>query len=24
CARVGEDKMISVVDIKMSGYFEFW
>nr|MOV88507.1 immunoglobulin heavy chain junction region [Macaca mulatta] len=24
CVRVGEDKMISVVDIKMSGYFEFW
>nr|MOV86999.1 immunoglobulin heavy chain junction region [Macaca mulatta]MOV87584.1 immunoglobulin heavy chain junction region [Macaca mulatta]MOV87721.1 immunoglobulin heavy chain junction region [Macaca mulatta]MOV87971.1 immunoglobulin heavy chain junction region [Macaca mulatta]MOV88567.1 immunoglobulin heavy chain junction region [Macaca mulatta] len=24
CVRVGEDIMISVVDIKVSGYFEFW
>nr|MOV87341.1 immunoglobulin heavy chain junction region [Macaca mulatta]MOV88177.1 immunoglobulin heavy chain junction region [Macaca mulatta] len=24
CVRAGEDRMISVVDIKVSGYFEFW
>nr|MOV90360.1 immunoglobulin heavy chain junction region [Macaca mulatta]MOV91858.1 immunoglobulin heavy chain junction region [Macaca mulatta] len=24
CVRVGEDIMISVVDIKVSCYFEFW
>nr|MOV89908.1 immunoglobulin heavy chain junction region [Macaca mulatta] len=24
CVRVGEDIMISVVDIKVSGYLEFW